>query len=340
MINYDRFWWLLSKKVAKEASIREEEELQKIINIHDELHEAYVKFMEYWDVKETSVTLDLDRAYEKTLSNIEESQEIVSTVGRLKNIKVWTAMAASLLLLVVSGFLMFINSSDFKNTLGLIKKQNDKGMRSEILLPDGSIVWLNAESELKFPEKFDKDSREIYLTGEAFFEISRDESRPFIIHMDKNHIRVLGTSFNVKAYDEEDLVETTVVTGKVAFIRNGLRATKDFNDTLFLTPNYKVLYSKETGKLTKTTANTHEATAWKEGKLIFKSNSFSTISRALERTYGKRIIFDNERIGNCKLTGTFENNSLEEIMILITKTNDYTYEITDETLTIFGEGCL
>jgi ferric-dicitrate binding protein FerR (iron transport regulator) len=223
----------------------------------------------------------------------------------------------------------------------LLEKRNEKGMRSEILLSDGSTVWLNADSELQYPEVFSRDVRKIYLSGEAYFDIAKDTTRPFIIHLDNNQIKVLGTAFNIKAYEEDDIVETTVVSGEVTFIRTGSLASKDQKDTLLLTPNFKALYSKHTGTITKTEADTRLDTAWKDGKLIFKSTEFSVVGKVLERTFGKKVVFSNETIKQCRLTGTFffQDNSLEEIMILIKKADDYAYEMTEEKLIISGKGC-
>src|SRR5690606_35682657 len=132
-----------------------------------------------------------------------------------------------------------------------------------------------------------------YLSGEAYFDIAKDTARPFIIQLDSNQIKVLGTSFNVKAYAEDDIVEATVVSGEVAFIRTGSLASKDQKDTLLLTPNFKARYSKHTGTITKTEADTRLDTAWKDGKLVFKSTVLSDVGKVLERTFGKEVVFSN-----------------------------------------------
>ena len=113
------------------------------------------------------------------------------------------------------------------------QKQNAKGVKSTIELADGSKIWLNADSKVQYPALFNGSTREVYLNGEAFFDIAKNPSKPFIIHLSNGTVRVLGTSFNIKAYDNEPVVETSVATGKVAFIpklKNNQRA-----DTVFLT---------------------------------------------------------------------------------------------------------
>jgi ferric-dicitrate binding protein FerR (iron transport regulator) len=128
-----------------------------------------------------------------------------------------------------------------------VEKQNAKGVKSTITLPEGSKIWLNADSKLSYPVAFNDKTREVYLRGEAFFDIRKNPDKPFIIHLANGTIHVLGTSFNVRAYDDEDKIETSVSTGKVAFIPKSPRQTRP--DTVFLTRDKKVSYRFGSGEL-------------------------------------------------------------------------------------------
>jgi len=343
MTESDRFWLLVSRKLANEASRKDIHELQDFLEKKPDYQAKYENFCTFWKLGTQKRHIDVDTPLKRTLHILDT--EFPESNPPDKNTRffslAWLRVAAVVALMVLSGFALYFFQSDSKTDSdnAFIHKRNEKGMRSEILLSDGSSIWLNADSELKYPEAFSPDTREIYLSGEAYFDIVKDSTRPFIIHLEHTQIKVLGTSFNVKAYQEEEMVETTVVSGKVAFIRKGSLISNDQKDTLLLTQNYKGLYSKNTGAITKTEADPYQDTAWKDGKLIFKSAQLAAVGKVLERTFGKKVTFSNHEIEKCRLTATFQDNSLEEIMILIAKTNDYAYEITEEKLTISGEGC-
>jgi transmembrane sensor len=332
MTESDRFWLLVSRKLANEASRANLAELEQMIASHPDYQARYEALFNYWQQADRKREVDVNAALQKTLHTLhtEETPSKKRFFIKRKSYSIWLGIAASFALL----FLLLPNLRHFT-----FHQHNEKAMRSEILLSDGSIIWLNADSEISYPEVFSPHIREIHLSGEAYFDIAHDPARPFIIHLDNNLVSVLGTSFNVKAYEEDDVVETSVVSGEVAFIRQGIVASKNQKDTLLLTPNYKALYSKRAGTLTKTETDTRLDTAWKDGILIFRSARFEEAGKILERTFGKEVVFSDQSIKLCRLTATFQNNSLEEIMILIAKTNDYTYDITEEQLTISGQGC-
>jgi len=343
MTESDRFWLLVSRKLANEASRKDIHELQDFLKKNPDYQAKYEGICTFWKQDIQKRHIDVDTPLKRTLHILDT--EFPKSNSPDKNTRffslAWFKVAAVVALLVLSGFVLYFFQFEARtdSEKAFIHKRNEKGMRSEILLSDGSSIWLNADSELKYPETLGAKTREVYLSGEAYFDIAKDSTRPFIIHLEHTQIKVLGTSFNVKAYKEEEVVETTVVSGKVAFIRTGSLTSNNQKDTLLLTPNYKGQYSKNTGAITKTEADPYQDTAWKDGKLVFKSARLLAVGKVLERTFGKKVTFSNHEIKKCRLTATFQENSLEEIMILIAKTNDYAYEITEEKLTISGEGC-
>lgn len=215
----------------------------------------------------------------------------------------------------------------------LIDKQNTKGIKSSIVLSDGSKIWLNADSKLEYPRLFEGKTREVYLSGEAFFEVAKNPNRPFIIHLDNGTVRVLGTSFNIKAYKGSEIVETSVSTGRVAFIPKK-KSKLHANDTTFLTHDIKAVYSVETGEIKTLSTVSNDDKAWTEGTLIFKGMKFEEIAIELERTFGKKIVFADEDIRQYRLTGAFGNNSLDEILYYLSLSKPFTYHISDEEIVI------
>lgn len=336
-----RFWLLVSRHLAGEASVEEEQELQDLVNSSEEIRLRYEAVLSYWGKSKQREDIDVDHAYGKLLSRIHRDGKPVQIQTSRSVLSSWVVrLAASVVILLGLGLYFFNALSDqaFWVKLTWDMHENSKGERSKIVLADGSMVWLNAESKLTFPETFSSDTREVYLTGEAFFDVAKNPAKPFIIHLKNGDVRVLGTSFNVKAFEGDGTIETSVLTGKVAFIPEP-QETKEHRDTILLTPNQKAVYQK-LSKITRTAStNSNEDRAWIDGTLVFKSERLDNIATILERTYGKKVILQSEAIKSCRITGTFRNNTLEEVIMLISQTRDYQYSITNEKLLINGTGC-
>jgi ferric-dicitrate binding protein FerR (iron transport regulator) len=218
----------------------------------------------------------------------------------------------------------------------LQEKRNAKGTKSIIQLPDGSKIWLNADSKLRYPEVFKGATREIYLNGEAFFDVAKSPDHPFIIHLANGTVQVLGTSFNVRAYDNESVVETSVATGRIAFIPK-YRTSRKKQDTVYLAPDHKASYTFTSEELSTSATSGKEDRAWTEGKLIFRSMTMELIAIELERNFGKKVVFIGNGPKEYVFTGAFENNSLDEIMYYLSRTKNFKYKITNSELLIAAE---
>ena len=163
------------------------------------------------------------------------------------------------------------------------------GKSSEIILADGSHIWLNAGSRLSYPSEFRGNSREVYLTGEAFFEVSHNPSKPFYVITPEVKIKVIGTSFNVSAYPDEQTVETVLVSGKVTAGKNRLLA-----GTIDLAPGERLTYDKNTTDLSKDKVDVNNHSSWKDGYLLFNNAPCSHVFLKLQRYYNKDIRFDED----------------------------------------------
>jgi ferric-dicitrate binding protein FerR (iron transport regulator) len=261
--------------------------------------------------------------------------------GILAYSRISIAAAAAIAIIVTLGIFFLPTSRQQNNTTQLAsmeKKQNSKGIKSTIQLADGSKIWLNADSRIEYPEVFEGNTREVYLNGEAFFEVAKNPAKPFIIHLANGTVRVLGTSFNIRAYDNEKTVETSVATGKVAFIPKYKNSAKKA-DTVFLTPNRKVSYLFTAEKVEVLPTIAVNDKAWTEGKMIFKAMRLQDIATELERNFAKKVVFLDEEAKNYILTGSFENNTLEEVMyyLSLSKSKKIYYKITNNELLIAAE---
>ncbi len=184
------------------------------------------------------------------------------------------------------------------------------GSRSEVTLPDGSIVWINAGSSLTYREDHREQTRIVTLDGEAYFEVKSDPKRPFIIESGVLQVRVLGTNFNVKAYSDEETVDVVLLSGKVDVWPDGRGEALHV-----LLPDEKLTYHRETGRIEKHQVEAHDYCAWKDGRIYFDERPFIKLARELERVYNVRIRIGSEQLKTERFSGCFlRTSSLDDIL--------------------------
>lgn len=216
------------------------------------------------------------------------------------------------------------------------------GERKSIQLPDGSMVTLNAGSSIKMENGFGGSTREIYLEGEAFFDVKADKHKPFIVHTPAVDVRAVGTAFNVKAYPRDDVVETSLVSGIVEVTLK----EKD-NTKLVLRPNQKVQWTISPppnaepaafaappsakavtiADMVATDGGEPKEIAWIQNKLIFDNDSFADIGSLLERWYGVKVEFMDEDIRDYRFTGVFEKDELSTVLRVLKESRNFNYEM-------------
>lgn len=194
------------------------------------------------------------------------------------------------------------------------------GAKTSISLPDGSIVWLNSGSTLSYPTKFG-DSRPVKLIGEAYFEIVKND-KPFVVSTSYGDVKVLGTSFNVMAYEDDNAFETTLDEGVVAF------KIMDTENEVTLKPGEQI--AKTTNGYTIKRVETKYFTSWKEGKLLFNREPFPSFIKKLERWYNVKIEYNDRELDELWYTGTIEMESISEVMEMISKAAPVTYSFNNK----------
>jgi transmembrane sensor len=205
-----------------------------------------------------------------------------------------------------------------ENTYNLIS--TPKGGQYQIILPDGTKVWLNAASHLKFPTTFTGlVNRRVELSGEAYFEVSKDKLHPFLVVSNKQTVEVLGTHFNINAYQDEPTVKTTLLEGSVR--------VSDPDAVAILKPNQQsVINSGNTIKVTQ--IDPEEAVAWKNGKFTFNKESLESIMKKLARWYDVEVIFQNKELGEQIFGGTISRYSkISEVLCVLERTGDVKFKI-------------
>ncbi|WP_276166411.1 FecR family protein [Zobellia alginiliquefaciens] len=252
----------------------------------------------------------------------------------------WLKIAAAMVLLLFSLSAAFytINPFEKENVVAqsFVTKSTEWGQRSTLTLQDGTKITLNAGSSIEFPESFNAlSTREVKLNGEAFFEVAKNPNKPFIIHTENVTTQVLGTSFNVNAYDFSENISVTVRTGKV-------RVQSENKDgainTVYLTPNQMAAYSKKGDELITSTVDNENYLDWKNGIIRFNDITFLEASKMLTRWYGIEIDFQSPSLKNCHVTARYEKAKLHVVLESIkfaTKGMDYEY-LENHTILLKG----
>ena len=193
------------------------------------------------------------------------------------------------------------------------------GQRVEVTLSDGTHLWLNARSEFSYPVSFNGDKREVHLKGEAFFDVAKDKDKKFIVNAGRCEVEVLGTQFNVEAYNENDF--------STALIRGSVKVTDKSqpDESVVLEPNNAV--SLNNGKLTVTPITDFNPYSWKEGFITFKDINFKDLMKKLEKNYGISIVIDNHTLDNYACSGKFRiSDGIEQVLRALQQDAHFTFE--------------
>ncbi len=201
-------------------------------------------------------------------------------------------------------------------------------------MPDSTFIYLNAGSEIKYKIDENQKTREVILNGEAWFQVTKMKNKPFVVHTSSYDVKVLGTEFNVKTYESDSRVETTLEKGKVLI--SPLETSK-MSKIVNLLPNEQFVYDKKEKTSIIRKVNTKQYTAWKDNKFIFINMSLKELIIILERKYGVDIEVENNAILKYHYYGTIKNETIIEILEILKKTLPVNYKIVDQTIQIFAK---
>lgn len=259
--------------------------------------------------------------------------------SRIKRIVIGFSVAASLVLGLFIGREAIPTPDIFAadpasiQTIKWITKATLPGQKiTKHTLPDGTIISLNAASKVTYPEKFIGDKREVNLEGEAFFDVKRDESKPFLINAQGSVTKVLGTSFNINAYPGENNVEIAVMSGKVAVFPWPGEGNQEDQEMLLLSPNEKAVLKPETHQVAKSAADLETIASWKKNLLIFRNDPFEVVAKKLERWYGVQFVIQTNETPQGKWNGRFQSNSLEYVLNGLMFSSDFEFTIDKQVV--------
>lgn len=268
----------------------------------------------------------------------------------------WVKIAASIALIVgLSCYYFMILNDDgvYQNNVSAINKNvemmevaNTSSKSKLIILPDGSTVILQPKSKIGYSKTFDGTTREVALSGEAFFEIEKNPSKPFYVHANELITKVLGTSFIVKAFSNDKHISIEVKTGKVAVCQKNDPKIKDFINQIalvgiVLSPHEKVDFDRVETKLIKIFDDSSEYLSRKRktNQFDFEDAPIKNVFEIIEREYNVDIIVDEELVKNCSFTASLENQHLFNKMDIICKTIDARYEMIDGKIIVYAQKC-
>ena len=282
-----------------------------------------------------------------------EAEQIWNRIDRLTSdthqvqmgwkLRDWVKVAAVLIPIVVSIFWLISNFQKNEGPVEMVEttitKDCPNGRKMQVTLPDGSTVKLNSGSRLTYKSSFDKDLRAVWLEGEAFFDVKRNTDKPFVIISGNIRTQVLGTSFNVKSYGEEGLVDVAVLSGLVSVSRFNEsepdRLQWDNISGVVLNPSELVSYNINEDKFSEIVeVDTDEILAWKSGILVFERATFEEIVKKLERWYGVEFEIDKSVEITDGFTGRFDNQSLRRVLEGIGYTSKFDFKIEGKKIKI------
>jgi transmembrane sensor len=368
--NIERIWSLMARKLSEEASEIELTELEQLLRQQPGENYSLEIMQDLWKSQAKIDRQHSENEYKALIYRLRqmgiddgkfdeqdhyinnEEQEPQLQTKKRKHFLLYGA----LLIVLISTALFFYNRQPQKEeqAAGNLAKNEIStkyGSKTNLVLPDGTKVWLNAGSKLTYDKNYAGTLREVSLVGEAYFDVVKDPRRPFIIHTSKMDIKVLGTAFNVKCYPGDKHTETSLVRGSIEI------TLKDRTDKIILKPNEKLIITdneplekklaaegkKEEAQepmialshLTREPVNNDILeTSWVDNKLVFNSETFEEIVIKMERWYGVEINLNNEKIKKKRFTGTFENETIDQALSAMQLTMPFTYVIKKDHIII------
>lgn len=323
----------ISRYLCGEMDDFEKTEFEHKLHLDSALNEEFMEAKEVWEQMESLIAgsvddINTDGAWQKVNNRILEEEEVVQlTSPSVYHFPVLLKWAASILIIAGLGWLTYLMWLQPNHSPMLVFENTDQQLISVKTLQDGSLVYLSQTSAIEYPQQFSNTERSIQLSGEAFFDVAHDNSKPFRIKAGNANIEVLGTSFNVKTHDANSL-ELFVETGKVKVsMSNSPTSTYvEAGQLLTLTNgSAKVVYSSA--------YNTH----WRKNIIQFRDERLEDIFYGLGKTYGFTFVAENKELNNRLMTLTIYDGSLKTISELIALSLSIEYELKSDSLVVFRD---
>jgi len=321
MDHTERKTYLLNQYINNACTPEEFDELMSVIK-------ASPNNDDFDEVLKRSWERSAHSTIENNLSWADISARIKENKPKRYNTRVLLKYAACFALALLIGTISFYKKRDIATQY--LTTQSLPAKTKVITLADGTHVTLNANSSLRYPEKFSDGQRIVYLKGEAYFEVVHDSKKPFIIYSGALRTQVLGTTFSVSAYNEQKPQKVTVLTGKVGVVDQTNKAQA------ILTPGLCAVTDQKSKSLkVSRMADPMDAIAWMDDKMIFEDATLADVAVALSNKYAVNVVINNERIASRHITAIFQNQTLPDILKGITRLTNAKYQVDRNVYTLF-----
>jgi len=349
-------WKLMSRCVFNEASEDEVQQFQQLLNNNPVLQQQYDLLRQVFGAPGAPALTDPGNYESQALSLLDKAEKLDVLIRQenirppVKKIKYWL-VAASVAALMAAAATVFYNTGAKKSErkiAGIAKN----GERKAMVLTDGTKVWLNAGSRLSYLPGFGAATREVELDGEAFFDVTEDKARPFVVHAEHLLIKVLGTAFNVKAYDEDHSVTTSLYRGLVSITRD---QEGEKSQPILLYPHQKLIVPVGTQKAESRSASSKELpavkiefldssqaeprrieTSWIYNRLEFRGDNFIALAYKMQHWFDVKIHFEDERVKQLNFNGSFEKETIDQAMKALQMANPFKYKIENNEVFIYA----
>jgi len=268
----------------------------------------------------------LNNATERLITRINTTQH--KPIQRTILLSIIRIAAIFILVVSITAFLsIFVASKMEAGTQLWVEVSTESGKQSKVTLPDGTLVWLNTETTLKYQSN-SKSVRKVKLIGEAYFEVEHSANHPFIVDIDDASVKVLGTKFNVSHYSDSKITQVALLSGKISMTESKTGKEVELN------PGEMVIFNSEQKVFSKSACKVQNEISWKDGILHFENEPFNTLIQRLERQNGIKFIYDAKTFGHLHYSGTLDNLEISRVLDFINLTIPIHYEVKNKFIVL------
>lgn len=326
MIDKNQIQHIITAYLSGKATVEERCELEEWVKLSPENNRYFQETRNIWQVMHPAFKpseIDVDKARKNIFANIARTKRnIVHTL-----LIYWQRMTAILAipLLIACMYLFLDRKNDLYDTIEYQEVKSPHGTFSEVRLPDGTNVWLNGGSSLKYPLVFKKGERNVFLRGEGYFEVHSDKENPFIVKTEQITLRATGTAFNIEAYNTDSMTSVTMANGQVDIAFGN-------SSPVAITPGERASFNNLTRQCLITRTDPYKWCAWKDGLMIFRDDPLSYVFKRLGLTFNVDLELKDASLANAPYRATFEYESLDEILRLLEMSAPIKFEHSKRTV--------
>lgn len=362
---------LIIRYLKKDISVTEQQKLFNWVYSSSENEKLFYSLKDIWETaryEQTVLNASTDEEWEKFALEAINSQTEKHVNKKFASKQIYRIIQIAAIVIITFGIGFFVKSY-LPEKVTYASVNVPYGAKSELNLPDGSKIWVNSGSNLRYPSNMDGKQIDLYLEGEAFFDITKNPNRKLNVKTSNLNIQVLGTRFNIKSYNEENLVETTLLSGSISI--TGKVGGRVIKDPIILSPNEQAVLNKTDTRLThakkqkqnvesleakqnsvpekikdqkesmfiptlkvKEGIDTESFVSWKDNKMVFKAESFENLAKKMERWYNVKINIKDDELKKARYTGRFDNETVEQAVEALSISLPFTYKIEKNQIEI------